>query len=334
MAIVIKSDNANSLWNSAFNLLQKTAKRIIGSRNGDTNELGQVALCLTNPRQRWVANRFPSISISFALAEVVWILNRSNDSRIINYWNPALKHYSGDVEHYYGAYGYRIGKEFGFDQLNAAYYALKNNSATRQVVIEYYKSDIDMPNEDGSPRSKDIPCNVASIIKIRDLKLEWTQIMRSNDIIMGLPYNFVQFTFLHELLAGWLNVEVGTYTHFTDSLHLYTFNKERFKNIRKVKLFNSDLFSMPKDISDSLFATIYERMTEIVNKGEKLTIEELEKLSFLKSNYQSVNNIMLMIGAYVARKLKYEDIQKKMIQACTNNAYIFLWNQWSKKSST
>ena len=45
--------------------------------------------------------------------------------------------------------------------------------------------------------------------------------MRSNDIFRGLPYNFVQFTSMQEILAGWLKINVGSYNHVSDSLHIY-----------------------------------------------------------------------------------------------------------------
>ena len=45
--------------------------------------------------------------------------------------------------------------------------------------------------------------------------------MRSNDVLLGTPYNFVQYTSLQEILAGWLDIGVGSYNHYSDSLHLY-----------------------------------------------------------------------------------------------------------------
>ena len=36
-----------------------------------------------------------------------------------------------------------------------------------------------------------------------------------------IPYNFVQFSNLQEILAGWLELDVGSYNHYNDSLYLY-----------------------------------------------------------------------------------------------------------------
>ena len=59
------------------------------------------------------------------------------------------------------------------------------------------------------------------MLKVRDGALEWTQILRSNDVFRGLPYNFVQFTMMQEIMAGWLNLRVGSYNQLSDSLHIY-----------------------------------------------------------------------------------------------------------------
>jgi thymidylate synthase len=45
--------------------------------------------------------------------------------------------------------------------------------------------------------------------------------MRSNDAIWGLPYDVFLFTFLQEMMAIELKVELGSYYHFAGSLHLY-----------------------------------------------------------------------------------------------------------------
>ena len=80
---------------------------------------------------------------------------------------------------------------------------------------------VDLPDLDGSPANEDIPCNVLAMLKVRDGALHWTQVMRSNDLFLGLPYNIVQFTMLQEVLAGWLGVRVGPYNVVIDSLHVY-----------------------------------------------------------------------------------------------------------------
>jgi thymidylate synthase len=45
--------------------------------------------------------------------------------------------------------------------------------------------------------------------------------MRGHDVWIGLPYDLFFATVLHELMAGWLGVELGEYHHHVDSLHIY-----------------------------------------------------------------------------------------------------------------
>ena len=73
------------------------------------------------------------------------------------------------------------------------------------------------------------------------------QIVRSNDLFRGVPYNFVQFTSLQEILAGWLGIELGTYNQISDSLHLYTEDKKQIlkSTVTEVQR-NTDSISQPK----------------------------------------------------------------------------------------
>jgi thymidylate synthase len=260
---------------------------------------------------------------------MVWIFNGSNESKIINFWNPALKIYAGQEEFYHGAYGYRIRKKYGIDQIERAYYALKHNPESRQVVMLIWNPNDDLPDVMGIPNNLDIPCNICSMLKIRDSKLEWTQIIRSNDIFRGVPYNFVQFTGFQEILAGWLEIEVGTYTQFSDSLHLYEVDEENLSICKRKYMKNSDNLSLPKPQSEAIFKEIFNRMI-VISKGD-ISQEKLASVANLKSGYAAYDNIMFVLGAYAARKLKYKELQFKFIKSCSNELYKQMWRLWENQ---
>ena len=326
----IEGRTANEVWKKAANMLLSQEDTLSG-RTGDVYELLHAFISIENPRQKWVYDRIPPISIGFALAELVWIMNGEERSEIINYWNPSLPKFAGDGDTYYGAYGKRIRSHFGFDQLEKAYSALQNIPESRQVVIQIYDVEKDFPIDNGHPRSKDIPCNICSLLKVRDGKLEWSQIMRSNDIRLGMPYNFVQFTSLQEILAGWLGLEAGSYNHYSDSLHLYCRDANKLGIGQEKEVENLDSLSLRRDESERIFKEIYNRM--IVLTDTSISEKEIFSLAQLKSEYSSYNNIMLMIAAYVARKLNNTDLIDELIKKCTNNAYIAMWNRWANKMS-
>ncbi|MCP4975525.1 MAG: hypothetical protein GY931_05140, partial [Maribacter sp.] len=195
--------DANSVWMMAADALVNGDSASQMTRLGESKELLHANFQITDPRQRWIAARSPAISPAFAIAEVFWILSGDNKAGFMNFWNPSLPKFSGTGDIYHGAYGHRIKKQFGVDQLEIAYLALSNNPETRQVVIEIWDPRTDLPDSKGDPVAADIPCNICSMPKIRNSKLEWLQVMRSNDVLLGLPYNIIQFTTLQEIVAGW-----------------------------------------------------------------------------------------------------------------------------------
>lgn len=324
----IEGKTANEVWKKAANMLL-TQENTLNGRTGNVFELLHAFISIENPRQKWVYDRIPPLSISFALAELVWIMNGEERSEVINYWNPSLPKFAGDGDVYYGAYGKRIRSHFGFDQLEKAYYALQNTPESRQVVIQIYDVEKDFPIDNGQPRSKDIPCNICSLLKVRDGKLEWSQIMRSNDILLGMPYNFVQFTSLQEILAGWIGLEVGSYIHYSDSLHLYCRDIDKIGIAQGHEIENWDSFSLDRNESERIFAEIYDRMTALTDTS--ISEKEIFSLAQLKSEYTAYNNIMLVIAAYVAKKLHNNDLVDELVRKCSNYAYVAMWNRWANK---
>ena len=137
MISLIEGKTANEVWKKAAKMLLTQENKIKG-RAGEVYELLHAFISIENPRQKWVYERMPPVSIGFALAELVWIMNGEERSEVINYWNPSLPKFAGDGDTYYGAYGKRIRSHFGFDQLEKAYNALQNTPESRQVVIQIY----------------------------------------------------------------------------------------------------------------------------------------------------------------------------------------------------
>jgi thymidylate synthase len=232
--IVFSGEDADQVWRQAAFHLHRN-KQSQESRDQETREVLHGSFVITNPRQRLVLSR--AINPAFAIAEVIWIMTGSNDLGFLTFWNPRMKRYSDDNESLHGAYGYRLrGKNnklaqsrnliknakrnnTSVDQIRAAYEALHKTPHSRQVVLQIWNSNYDLPNP--NVRAKDIPCNLMAHLMVRNERLEWLQVMRSNDLIWGTPYNFIQFTMMQELFAGWLNVDVGNYVHISDSLHVY-----------------------------------------------------------------------------------------------------------------
>lgn len=214
-----EGQTADEVWVKASEAVLRSD--IQEGRGGRVRELSHVGLQIQNPRARWVVSRREPLNVAFALAEVIWILDGSNRSAFPVYFNRALPKFAGKGPVFHGAYGERLRSRFGLDQLRRASAALRANPISRQVALQIWSAKDDLPRPDGQPIAEDIPCNVVAMLKVRDQKLFWTQIMRSNDAYLGLPHNIVQFTALQEIIAGWIGVEPGSYSHWSDSLHFY-----------------------------------------------------------------------------------------------------------------
>lgn len=226
--ILLDAVSADQLWRKAVELVREKGA-VQPSREGETLEILHVCSTLKDPRQRVVFAR--PINPAFAIAELVWILSGRRNLGFLTSWNTRMAKYSDDGSTLDGAYGYRLRRFQGLDQIELAYRALKKTPHSRQVVLQIWDCTRDMPNP--IPRSKDIPCNLASHLMLRTGSLEWLQMMRSNDLWLGLPYNLIQFTTLQEIMSGWLGVEPGSYNHVSDSLHVY---KRDWADLEKVQV--------------------------------------------------------------------------------------------------
>jgi thymidylate synthase len=110
------------------------------------------------------------------------------------------------------SYGYRVAQ-----QLDVTYRRLRDDPMTRQAVLNVYNY-----LEDNRGDRRNVPCTLALQFYLGcHGELNLVAYMRSNDVFLGFPYDVSQFTFLQEVMAYWLKVEIGTYTHVATSLHLY-----------------------------------------------------------------------------------------------------------------
>jgi thymidylate synthase len=336
-----EGQNCNAVWLKCAEALLKEPDEdfiVVDSRNGKTHELPHVLLTISNSVERYAIDRLPPINIAFALAEVVWILQGSANAKVINFWNSKLPKFSGKTVVYAGAYGYRLSHYFGFNQIEAAYNALREDPITRRVVLTIWGSQTDFPRE-SFPRYSDIPCNICSMLKVRDGKLWWSQIMRSNDIFLGTPYNLIQFTVLQELLASWLNLKVGAYSLYCDSLHLYLKNQKEVKN--SVISSNSstnipentDRFELDYEQTATVVKMIYAKMVRAIQN--EITTKEHEDFLAGLSHTPTWQNIYRVIMAYAASKHNNLETMNALVAEISNPALYYCWKNWkARRKST
>jgi len=333
MVTCIEGRSADEVWTKAARLLRDGGVALASdSRLGVTREIRQCILSIEQPRLRWAVSRAPAVNPAFAIAEAVWILAGSRDAKSINYWNAQLPKFAGAGNVYHGAYGFRLRSHFGRDQLEAAYSTLKSNPTSRQVVLQIWDPAVDLPNPDGSPASPDIPCNIGALLKVRDGKLDWTQIVRSNDIFRGLPYNLVQFSVLQEVLAGWLGLNVGTYTQLSDSLHWYEtdFSTMTIRSDSGATGEPDATLALDKEHFDEVLELLihtFERFS-----ASDLSRREFEQLHEVPAMPQGYRDHLLIAAAEAARKRGWNDQIGKVICRCSSTQLLVAWERWLQRS--
>ncbi len=324
-------ESADEVWCKIvrkFNCPEAPWQNVDG-REGSTRELLHATISIRDPIQRWIQNRPKAINIALALAEIIWIMNGRQDSAFLKPFFPNITEFSGDTECFHGAYGERLRNHFSIgDQLQRAYEVLKATPNNRQVVLSIWDPNRDFPHPDGSPQSEDIPCNVSSMLKVRNGKLEWLQVMRSNDVFRGLPNNIVQFTTLQEIVAGWLGLPLGSYNHVSDSLHVYHDCVDEVRELEDNSsvVLNTDRLQLSYYESERTF----QRMAGII---EEMIFTDMST-SVLKQHGLAADlppaylNILHVLCAELLRRRKELDLSLGRMGHCSNSVFNKMWYRW------
>lgn len=210
----------------------------VPSRNGPTKEIHPCFIGIRNPLQRLVTSWGRPVNVAFALAEVLWILQGRDDVAMLKHYNKRIDTWSDDGEVFNAPYGRRLRFTHGFDQIGDVVRTLRADPDSRQAVLNVWHPPSDRGYEpmdppvfavEGDPESEqmvqhktaDRACNMLCHLMIREGALNWLQVVRSNDVIWGLPYNLMQWSHLQEYIAGLVGVPVGKLYWLSDSMHMY-----------------------------------------------------------------------------------------------------------------
>ncbi len=130
------------------------------------------------------------------------------------------------------AYGYRWRKHFGRDQLGLLIDLLKNEPGSRHGVVVTWD-----PAQDGLSlvKRKNVPCPYTFTVNIIGGRLHLHNIVRSNDAILGVPFDVMGFALLQCLLAQELGVRPGVYSHSISNAHIYDSHFDGAKELMKRK---------------------------------------------------------------------------------------------------
>ena len=159
------------------------------------------------------------IPIKAFVAEQAWFIlgSRKPEDLLRNYtkiWDEFTN--PGDVVTV--AYGYRWRKHFGRDQLKLLIDLLEKEPGSRHGVVVTWD-----PAQDGLSlvKKKNVPCPYTFTVNIIGGRLHLHNMVRSNDVMLGLPFDVAGFALLAHILAQKLKIKPGIYSHSISNAHIY-----------------------------------------------------------------------------------------------------------------
>jgi thymidylate synthase len=195
--------------------LYKLAQGVINSgspvapRGIPTRELTHVTLSFLNTTACLPIGMGRNFNPKLAAVEALSLIGGFAQSEMLTAASPNFNDFTGGSPT--GAYGPRLAR-----QLPVIAEMLRDDPDTRQAVAMIWNPETDLFRVHG-----DRPCTTEIRFMIRDNLLITNTLMRSQDVYLGLPYDLVMFSTLHNTMANVLGVGAGDLIHQVQSLHVY-----------------------------------------------------------------------------------------------------------------
>lgn len=311
MTITLKADSMEELYRDMADALRYDYDFESSPRGKPIREILGATFVLRNPRNRLILSPARNVNFGFAVGELCWYIRGDSDLETMLYYNKRMSQFSDDGKTINSAYGARMFTDEPSLGNESQFYncckELLNDPASRRAVMH-----INQPRDlfkAVSKSSKDVPCTMSLQLLIRDKKLYMHVLMRSNDFVWGVPYDFFSFTclqelFLYQLQEFGVDVEdLGHYVHTSNSFHVYEPHYEMIKRITDESFKSArPMASLNRD--DMLnIALHYE---EAIRKNNDLLLPD----DLSKNNFSSESSIWMMTEL-LKHKTKRQNEAKK-----------------------
>lgn len=209
MAELITADTGSQAYVNLTRALLNDGEPI-APRGQTTFELMDVTVLIADLTEAHVLNTERRVNLGILATEYVHLLGGISSLEQLDLASKGRFSQFADDGRLKGAYGPRIRH-----QLPRVVDLLRRDPDTRQAILSIWNGT------ELIGQSRDIPCTLAVQFLLRDDKLHVRTTMRSNDVILGVPYDWWMFSRLGMSVASVLGVETGSYTHTVGSMHLY-----------------------------------------------------------------------------------------------------------------
>ena len=288
-----------------LNLLRAIVER--GSEKKDRTGVGTKSLFGTRLKFNLEDGKVPMLTSKRMFSkgiieELLFFIRGETDTKLleakgVNIWKGntsrefldkrGLKHYAeGSMGPMYGAqwrnfggheriyaggdFNYHYNDE-GIDQLQNAFYLIKNDPDSRRILVTAYNPEI-------SKISVLDPCHMFFQFYVDNGKLSCQYYQRSVDCFLGLPFNLLSYSILTCMMAKATGLKPGELIFIGGDTHVYLNHLDQ--------------------VHEQILREPYDFPTMHINK-EISSIEDIEKLSYLDfvfENYKSYPSIKAPIA--------------------------------------
>lgn len=197
-------------------------------RGNACKEIISCDFVIANPRDRLLNIGCRNKVVGkYIFGELLWYLLGRDDVEFIKHYSKVWINLSDDGITNNSAYGKYIFRPIevntkkdyiSISQWDFVKSQLTKDPYTRQAIIHIKPIQL-LP-------TKDAVCTICLNFYIRNNKLNLITVMRSNDVVKGLTYDVFMFTFLQELMAAELGIDIGIYEHYVMNMHIYNKDME------------------------------------------------------------------------------------------------------------
>lgn len=207
---------------------------VASPRGMEVREIRDCSMEITNPMKNLFTNKFRSSPTKYISAEILAYFSGTNRinfiSKYASMWKNLVNPDGITVNSMYGNLLFKEVNNHKLTQYQWVIESLKRDKDSRQAFMHFNK-----PHHQFF-ENKDQVCTLQALFHIREDKLHMTLTMRSNDVILGFMTDWAFFSILHyhvffNMRYYYPNLELGSYTHISHSMHLYERDYEKVKNM-------------------------------------------------------------------------------------------------------
>jgi thymidylate synthase len=141
---------------------------------------------------------------------------------------------------------------------------------------------------------------------------------------------------LQEIVAGWLELEVGRYTHLCDSLHLYEADIETMRVQPDKQTYSNEKschsLALSKDKFDKVLATLAHTLRRL--SATDLDQQEFDDLRQAANIPESYKNYIAVLAAESARRRGWVlSSDGQLLLGCSDPDLQLVWDRWMQRVS-